>query len=621
MKKEFKAESKRLLDLMINSIYTHREIFLRELISNASDAIDKLYYKALTDPELSFDSSSYQITVSADKEARTITISDTGIGMTEAELEENLGVIAQSGSLHFKKETQIEEDHEIIGQFGVGFYSAFLVADQVTVRSKAVGSDQAFCWHSEGVDGYTVEACHKDTPGTEITLKVKDNTEDESFDEFLETYRLQGIIKKYSDFIRYPIKMEVARQQLREGSEDEFEEVLETETVNSMVPVWKKNKRELTDEDYKNFYHEKHFGFDEPLSHIHLSVDGNVSYDAILYIPESTPFDFYTPDFKKGLELYSSGVLIMNKCEELLPDYFSFVKGIVDSEDLSLNISREILQHDRQLKLIAKNIKTKVKNELEKMLKNDREKYEKFFASFGRQIKFGLYADYGANKDDLKNLVLFTSSHADKLVSLHEYVSRMPEGQEHIYYAVGSDVSRIKKMPQTEAVLDKGFEILYFTEEIDEFAIRILGSYEEKEFKSVSSADLSLDKEKDDEINASFADVFEEMTEKLSGKVKSVRATSRLKSHPVALTNEGDISIEMEKTLNAMPNGGGVQAEKILEVNVDHQVFKALQEAREHDQDKFSLFTEVLYGQARLMEGLELEDPIAFANNICLLMK
>lgn len=620
--KQFKAESKRLLDLMINSIYTHREIFLRELISNASDAIDKLYYKALTDSDLSFNVSDYFIKVTSDEAARTITISDTGIGMTEAELEDHLGVIAKSGSLQFKKETELEDGHDIIGQFGVGFYSAFLVADKVTVLSKALGSDVAYKWESCGAEGYTIEPCEKLTVGTDIILTLKENTEDENYDEYLETFKLKSIIKKYSDFIRYPIKMDIKRSQLKEGTENEYEEIVEEQTVNSMVPIWKKNKRELTDEDYEKFYMEKHFGYDQPLSHVHLSVDGNVSYNAILYIPEKTPFDFYTAEYEKGLELYSSGVLIMNKCADLLPDYFSFVKGIVDSEDLSLNISREILQHDRQLKLIAKNIKTKIKNELEKMIKNDREKYERFFASFGRQLKYGVYSDFGANKDVLQDLLMFHSSHEDQLVTLEEYVSRMPQDQKHIYYAVGESIDRIKKLPQTEAVMDKGYEILYFTEDIDEFAIKMMTNYQEKDFKSVSSADLDLDTDQaDEEATKEYASLFETMASTLTGKVKSVRASRRLKSHPVCLANEGDLSIEMEKVLNSMPNGGQVQADKILEVNVNHEVFKSLQTAYETNQEKFNLFTDVLYNQARLIEGLSIEDPVAFTNNVCQLMK
>lgn len=620
--KQFKAESKRLLDLMINSIYTHREIFMRELISNASDAIDKLYYKALTDSNLSFNQEDYYIKVTADEANRTITISDTGIGMTEEQLDDHLGVIAKSGSLQFKKDTELEDGHDIIGQFGVGFYSAFLVADKVTVLTKSVDSDQAYKWESCGADGYTIEPCEKATVGTDIILHLKESNEDENYDEYLQQYKLKSIIKKYSDFIRYPIKMDIVSSQLKEGSEDEYEQVTEEQTVNSMVPIWKKNKRELTDEDYENFYTEKHFGYDKPLAHVHLSVDGNVSYNAILYIPEKMPYDFYTAEYEKGLELYSSGVLIMNKCADLLPDYFSFVKGIVDSEDLSLNISREILQHDRQLKLIAKNIKTKIKNELEKMIKNDREKYETFYESFGRQLKFGVYSDFGANKDVLQDLLMFKSSHEDKLVTLEEYVSRMPEDQKHIYYAVGESIDRIKKSPQAEAVLDKGYEVLFFTEDIDEFAIKMLMTYSEKDFKSVSSADLDLESDQaDEEATKEFASIFENMATSLSGKVKSVRASRRLKTHPVCLANEGELSIEMEKVLNAMPNAQQVKADKVLEVNVNHEVFKSLQTAYEQDRSKFDLYTDVLYNQALLIEGLSIEDPVAFTNNVCQLMK
>ncbi len=619
--KQFKAESKRLMDLMINSIYTHREIFMRELISNASDAIDKIYYKTLTDENLTFNKDDYFIKVSVDEANRVIKLSDTGIGMTEAELEENLGTIAKSGSFQFKKDNELDDEHDIIGQFGVGFYSAFLVADQVTVVTKALGSEIAYKWQSNGADGYTIEETTKDTVGTDIYLTVKPSTEDEDFDEYLNEFKLQSIIKKYSDFIRYPIKMDVTRQEPQENSEETIE-VVEEKTINSMVPIWKKSKRELTDADYENFYNEKHFGFDKPLKHIHLSVDGNISYNAILYIPESTPYDFYTPDYEKGLELYSSGVMIMNKCSDLLPDYFSFVKGIVDSDDLSLNISRELLQHDSQLKLIAKNIKTKVKNELEKMMKNDREDYEKFYASFGRTLKFGVYQDFGANKDVLQDLIMFTSSHEDKLVSLKDYVSRMKEDQTTIYYAVGESIDRIKKLPQTEAVSDLGYEVLYLTEDIDEFAIKMLQTYDGKELKSVQASDLDIAKdEKAEEQTKTYASLFENMKSLLGGKVATVRASTRLKSHPVCLTTEGDISIEMEKVLNAMPNGGDVKADKVLEVNVNHDVFGSLQQAYDQDKAKFDLYTDVLYNQALLIEGLSIEDPVAFADNVCKLMK
>lgn len=623
--KQFKAESKRLLDLMINSIYTHREIFLRELISNASDAIDKIYYKTLTDDTLVFEKDNYYVKITVDKDNRTLKISDTGIGMTKEELDENLGVIAKSGSLNFKKENELKDGYDIIGQFGVGFYSSFLVADTVTVISKAFGSTEAFKWESRGVDGYTIEPCEKESYGTDIILKIKENTEDENFDEYLEEYKLKSIIKKYSDFIRYPIKMDVTKEKLKEGSENEYEEYKEEDTVNSMVPIWKKNKRELKDEDYENFYSEKHFGFDKPLKHIHVSVDGAVSYNAILFIPEKTPYDFYTKDYEKGLELYSNGVLIMNKCGDLLPDYFSFVKGIVDSEDLSLNISREILQHDRQLKLIAKNIKNKIKSELENLLKNEREEYEKFYASFGMQLKYGVYSDFGANKDVLQDLLMFYSSKEKKLVTLDEYISRMPGDQKYIYYAAGESIERIEKLPQTEVVLDKGYEILYFTDDVDEFAIRMLMAYKEKEFKSVSSGDLGIENDKDDTSNESdnieTKELFDSMTTALSGRVKTVKASKRLKNHPVCLSNEGELSIEMEKILSAMPNNQNLKADKVLEINVNHDVFKALKDAFENDKDKLNLYTELLYNQALLIEGLSINNPVEFTNNICKLMK
>lgn len=623
--KQFKAESKRLLDLMINSIYTHKEIFLRELISNASDAIDKIYYKTLTDDSLKFERDDYYIKVISDKENRILKISDTGIGMTKEELENNLGVIAKSGSLQFKKENEVKEGYDIIGQFGVGFYSAFLVSDDVTVISKAFGSDEAYKWNSKGAEGYTIEPCEKESYGTEIILKIKDNTEEENYDEFLDEYTLKSIIKKYSDFIRYPIKMDLTKTKPKEDNKEEFEEYKEEETINSMVPIWRKNKNELKAEDYENFYAEKHYGFDKPIKYIHTSVDGIVSYNAILFIPETTPYDFYTKEYEKGLELYSNGVLIMNKCGDLLPDYFGFVKGIVDSEDLSLNISREILQHDRQLKLIAKNIKTKIKNELESLLKKERDKYEKFYESFGRQLKYGVYSDFGSNKDVLQDLLMFYSSKEKKMVTLDEYVSRMPEDQKYIYYAVGESNERIEKLPQIEGVLDKGYEVLYFTDDIDEFAIKMLMNYKEKEFKSVSSGDLGIEGE-EKEDTSSFEDkenkeLFESMKDILSGKVKDVRASKRLKNHPVCLANEGELSIEMEKVLNAMPNNENIKADKVLEININHDVFKSLKEAYEGDKDKLKLYTDLLYNQALLIEGLTINDPVEFTNNICRIMK
>lgn len=623
-KKQFKAESKRLLEMMINSIYTHREVFLRELISNASDAIDKIYYKALTDDALSFDKDSYFIKVIPDKENRTLKIIDTGIGMTKEELETNLGTIAKSGSLAFKKETELKDGYDIIGQFGVGFYAAFMVADVVTVISKALGSEEAYKWESTGAEGYTIEIVEKDSVGTEIILKVKENTEDENYDEFLEEYRLKSIIKKYSDFIRYPIKMDVSSRRPKEGSDNEFEDYVEEQVINSMVPIWKKNKSELTDEDYTNFYAEKRYGFDKPIKHIHISVDGTIRYNAILYIPEKTPFDFYSKEFEKGLELYSNGVLIMEKCADLLPDHFSFVKGMVDSEDLSLNISREMLQHDRQLKLISKNINKKIKSELQSLLNNEREKYEEFYKSFGRQLKYGVYSEFGANKEVLQDLIMFYSSKEKKLVSLDEYVSRMPEEQKYIYYASGESIERIDKLPQAEFVSEKGYEILYFTEDIDEFAIKMLMTYKEKEFKSISSGDLGIEGEEnktDSETeDKESKEIFDYMKGILADKVKDVRVSKRLKSHPVCLATEGDISIEMEKILAAMPDNQNIKADKVLEINKNHEVFQSLKEAFENDKEKLDLYTKLLYNQALLIEGLPIQDPVEFTNDICKIM-
>ncbi|MEQ8237386.1 MAG: molecular chaperone HtpG, partial [Syntrophomonadaceae bacterium] len=619
---QFQAESKRILELMINSIYTHREIFLRELISNASDAIDKIYYLALTDENLNFDRENYFIKITADQAARTLTVSDTGIGMTQEELEANLGIIAKSGTLSFKEATEMQEGFDIIGQFGVGFYSAFMVADKVTVISRALGSIEAYKWESEGADGYTIEPWHRDNVGTDIILQVKPSSEEEDYDDYLNQYRLQSIIKKYSDFIRYPIKMDISRRRLKEGSENEYDEYVEEQVVNSMVPIWRKNKNELQPDDYEKFYAEKHYGFDEPIKHIHLSVSGAVSYNAILFIPERIPFDFYSKDYEKGLELYANGVLIMGKCPDLLPDYFSFVKGLVDSEDLSLNISREMLQHDRQLKLIAKNINTKIKNELQNLLQNDREKYDQFFEAFGRQLKYGVYDNYGRDKDTLQDLLLFYSSREKKLVTLDEYVARMPSDQKYIYYAAGESNERLEKMPQTEIVAEKGYEILFLTEDVDEFAIKILMKYQDKEFRSVSSGDLGIEPvESAAEADEKHKDLFGAMKEILGDKVMEVRASQRLKQHPVCLTNEGELSIEMEKILNAMPDAKNFKADKILEINVDHEVFQSLTQAFNEDRDKLKIYSELLYNQARLIEGLPIDDPVEFSNTICSLMK
>ncbi|WP_058306928.1 molecular chaperone HtpG [Gracilibacillus massiliensis] len=622
--KQFQAESKRLLEMMVHSIYSQKEIFLRELISNASDAIDKIYYKALTDDSISFNKDDYYIRIEANKEDRKLTVKDTGIGMTKEELEDNLGTIAKSGSLAFKNEVEMKDGQEIIGQFGVGFYSSFMVADKVTVYTRALHSEEGYKWQSDGEEGYTIEPYNKEDVGTEIIIQLKENADEENYDEYLEEYKLKSIIKKYSDFIRYPIKMDVTEQHPQEDNEEETVEVTEEQTINSMVPIWRKNKQELSDEDYEAFYQEKHFGFDKPLSHLHISVDGMVRFQSILYIPEQLPFNYYSQDFEKGLELYSNGVLIMDKCADLLPDHFSFVRGIVDSEDLSLNISREILQQDRQVNLIAKNIEKKVKNHLQSMLKNDREKYEKFYEAFGRQIKFGVYNDFGANKEKLQDLLLFYSSSEEKLVSLKEYVERMPEDQEHIYYATGESHDRIEKLPQTEMVKDKGYEILYFTDEVDEFAIKMLVKYDDKEFKNVSSGDLDLEdeetKKEAEKQKEEHKDLLTEMKEILGNKVKDVKLSTRLKSHPVCLSAEGDVSIEMEKVLKQMPDNQNIEATKVLEINNKHEIFKALISAHESDKDKVKLYTNILYNQALLIEGLPVEDPVALTNDMCKVM-
>lgn len=628
--KQFKAESKRLLDMMIHSIYTHKEIFLRELISNASDAMDKLYFRSLTDEKVGMNREDFAIDLKIDKDARTLTITDNGIGMTQEELEKNLGTIANSGSLKFKNENKLEDDVDIIGQFGVGFYSAFMVAKRVTVRSKAYGSDQAYQWQSEGVDGYTIEPCDKETVGTEILLEIKDDTEDETYSEFLEQYRIQGLVKKYSDYIRYPIRMDMTKSRRKEtenadkDAAPEYEEYVENETLNSMVPLWRKNKSELTDADYNAFYKEKFFDYNEPLLHIHTKSEGTATFNALLYIPSKAPYDYYTKEYEKGLQLYSSGVMIMEKCADLLPDYFSFVKGLVDSEDLSLNISRELLQHDRQLKIIAKALEKSIRNELTKLLKNDRAAYEKFFEAFGLQLKFGVYNGYGMNKDALKDLLLFYSSSEKKPVTLAEYVSRMKEDQTCIYYATGENIARIDHLPQTELVKDKGFEILYLTENVDEFAIKMLMNYEGKEFKSVSAGDLDLETEEEkkeiEEKSKEHADLFNDMQKSLEGKVKSVRLSQRLKSHPVCLTSEGALSLEMEKVLNAMPTDQKVQADRVLEINPEHPIFAKLVQLQKENPDKLKAYAKLLYDQALLIEGMSIEDPVAFSNQICELM-
>lgn len=631
--KQFKAESKRLLEMMIHSIYTHKEIFLRELISNASDAIDKLYFKSLTDDKVGLNKDDFAIWLTADKDSRTLKITDNGIGMTEEELENNLGTIANSGSLKFKTENKLEEDNQIIGQFGVGFYSAFMVAKKVTVISKAYGSDKAYQWESEGVDGYTITETDKKNAGTEIILELLDDTDDENYSDFLDQYRLKALVKKYSDYIRFPVKMEVTHSRPVELSEEdkaagktpEYEEYIEVETLNSMTPLWKKNKSELKEEDYKHFYTEKFYDYSEPLRYAHVKNEGNANYNALLYIPAKAPFDFYSKEYEKGLQLYSNGVLIMDKCADLLPDYFSFVKGLVDSEDLSLNISREMLQHDRQLKVIAKSIEKTISSELKKMLKNDREKYEEFWKAFGLQIKYGIYSDYGTHKEKLQDLLMFTSSKEKKLVTLDEYVTGMREEQKFIYYATGDSIERIEQLPQTELVKDNGFEILYLTENIDEFAVKTLIKYKDKEFKSVSADDLGLENtEKQEEIKAKEeenADLLKELSEALEGKVSKVILSQRLKSHPVCLTSEGEISLEMEKVLNSMPTGQKISAQRVLEINPEHEIFAKLQSiSTSGDKDKLGKYAKLLYSQALLIEGMSIENPVEFSNLICELM-
>lgn len=630
--KQFKAESKRLLDMMINSIYTHKEIFLRELISNASDAIDKLYFKSLTDDKVGLNKDDFAIRIYADKDSRTLKITDNGIGMTAEELENNLGTIANSGSFKFKNENKLDGDSQIIGQFGVGFYSAFMVAKKVTVISKAYSSDTAYKWESEGVDGYTITETDKESVGTDIILELLDDTDDEKYGEFLDTYRIKGLISKYSDYIRFPIKMEVTHSRPVEQSEEdkeagkapEYEDYTEIETLNSMIPLWKKSKSELKEEDYNHFYTQKFNDYSEPLKYSHVVNEGVPSYNALLYIPANAPYDFYSKEYEKGLQLYSNGVLIMDKCADLLPDYFSFVKGLVDSDDLSLNISREMLQHDRQLKVIARSIEKTVSNELKKMLKNEREKYEKFWKAFGLQIKYGVYSSYGMNKDKLQDLLLFTSS-SGKLVTLDEYVTAMREEQKYIYYATGDSIARIEQLPQTELVKDNGFEILYLTDNVDEFAIKTLMNYKEKEFRNVSADDLGIDNnEKQEEVKAKEeenADMLKDMADALDGKANKVILSKRLKSHPVCLTSEGDITLEMEKVLNSMPGDQKIKAQRVLEINPEHEIFGKLKSIAESgDKDKLTKYAKLLYTQALLIEGMEIENPVEFSNLICELM-
>lgn len=623
-KKQFKAESKKLMDLMINSIYTHKEIFLRELISNASDALDKLYFRSLTDSSVGLNRDDFVIRLEADKEARTLKITDNGCGMTAEELENNLGTIAKSGSQAFKAENEKTEDVDIIGQFGVGFYSAFMVSDKVTVVSKAYGEEKAYKWESDGADGYTVEECEKDGFGTEITLYLKDDTEDEKYSEFLETYRIQSLVKKYSDYIRHPIKMSVETSQLKEGSEDEYETITEDRTLNSMVPIWKKNKSEVTDEEYNAFYTDKFYDYEPPVKVIHSKTEGNATYSALLFIPKHAPFDYYTKEFEKGLQLYSRGVLIMDKCSDLLPDHFSFVKGLVDSEDLSLNISRETLQHDGQLKLIAKTIEKKIKNELTKMLNNEREAYEEFFKTFGMQLKFGVYNSYGMFKDELKDLLMFVSSNEKKYVTLAEYVARLKDGQDKIYYACGETVEKIEMLPQIEAVKDKGIEVLYLTEYVDEFCLKMLNEYDGKTFQNICDEKLDLDTEEEKtelkEKNEESKDMLSFIKDSLDGSVSDVRFTNKLKNYAVCLTSEGGISLEMEKVLNSMPNDNKVKAEVVLEISASHPIAEKLASLYENDKEALKAYAKLLYAQGCLISGVSIKDPAELSKLISDLM-
>ena len=624
-KKEFKSESKRLLDLMINSIYTHKEIFLRELISNASDAIDKLCFIALTDDKLNMSRDDFKIFIKPDKENRTLTITDNGIGMDKDDLENNLGTIASSGSYKFKQEmSEKQDDIDIIGQFGVGFYSAFMVAKKITVVTKKYGCDTAYKWESDGADGYEITETERDEIGTTIVLKIKDNTEEENYDEFLEQYRIQGLIKKYSDYIRYPIMMDMTHSRVKEETKDsekpEYEDYTETETLNSMLPIWQRAKKDVKQEEYDNFYREKFMAMDKPLHTIVTSVEGVVTYKALLFIPSQAPYDYYTKEYKKGLQLYSSGVLIMENCEELLPEHFRFVKGIVDSADLSLNISREMLQHDRHLITIAQNIEKKIKNELTSMLANDRENYEKFFNAFGRQLKYGVSADYGMHKEELQDLLMYYSSTEKKLVTLSEYVDRMKEDQKFIYFAVGENISSIDNLPQTELLRSKGYEILYCTEEIDEFSLQTLMQYKDKRFCSAKNDDLGIENDENKEEEKDSSAILTFVKETLGDKVSEVVASKKLVSHPVCLTAKGGISFEMEKYFNAVQPDSGMKAQRVLELNMNHSAVKAMESAVQTDIEKAKKYAELLYDQALLIAGLPIENPGEYADLVCSLM-
>lgn len=622
--KQFKAESKRLLDLMINSIYTNKEIFLRELISNASDAIDKLYYKSLTDKSVKVNKKDLCIKLNIDKDNKLLTISDNGIGMTKEDLENNLGMIANSGSLKFKEENESKKDIDIIGQFGVGFYSSFMVSDNVEVVTKAYGEDEAYKWTSKGVEGYNITETSKDDYGTTITLKIKEDSEEFTYSNFLDSYTIESLVKKYSDYIRYPIKMNVTRRELKKGSDSEYEDVVKEETLNSMIPLWKKNKSKIKDEEYNSFYQSKFYDYENPLKVIHTSVEGMTSYKSLLFIPSHAPYDYYSKEYEKGLALYSNGVLIMDKCSDLLPDYFGFVKGLVDSDDLSLNISREMLQQDRQLKLIASNIEKKIKSELEDVLKNDRDTYEKFFKEFGMQLKMGIYNDYGMHKDELKALMLFYSSKEEKLITFKEYISGMNSEDENIYYACGETIDKIDMLPQVEKIKDKGYNILYLTEYIDEFVIKTLMQYEGKNFINVCENNLDLDSEEEKKelkkLNEDNKDMFSLMKETLNNEVTDVRFTHRLKNHPVCLVSEGPVSIEMQKVINAMPTDENINAKIILEINDSHPIADKLKKLYKDDKEAFKNYAKILYSQSRLIEGLQIDNPTEISNLICELL-
>jgi molecular chaperone HtpG len=623
-KRQFKTESKRILDLFTNSIYTHPDIFLREVISNASDALDKRYYEGLQDESYRVDKKDLSIHLEINKDARTLTITDTGIGMTKDELVNNLGIIAKSGSSDFKKQLENNDDVDIIGQFGVGFYSSFMVAKKIIVESKSITDEKAYSWISSGEDGYEIKEIMKDTFGSKIIIELKDNTEDNNYDNYLETYQIKELIKKYSDYVRYPITMFVTKEMPAEEEGQEPKEVLELETLNSMIPVWKRNKKDITTEEYNDFYKSKFMDWTDPAKVLHYNIEGNISYTGLIFIPSQKPFNFYSSDFEGGLQLYSKGVFIQDKVEGLVPDYFKFAKGLVDSNDVSLNISREMLQKDRQLKLLSKSIEKKIKDALTAMLKNDREDYEKFFENFGLQLKYGLYQDYGSHSDKLKDLVLFKSSKEDKYITLKEYVERMAEGQDKIYYASGESIDKIKALPQIERILDKGFEVLFFTENVDEFAIQFMKAYEEKEFKSINQGDLDLDTDEEKEeikkASEENKDLLTTMLDGIKDEVKEVRISSRLKTHPVCLVSEDGVSIEMEKVLAQNPDGQSVKATKILEINPNHEIFNTLKELYANNPEKVKDYASILYDQALLIEGLSISDPVEYANKICKLM-